>query len=46
MDLIDTRRPQDVPVRVGRFMQVDGWAAVSVKDSLAPDFTLVIPHVA
>ena len=41
VDLIDLRRPQDFPVRVGKFLQVDGWAAVSVKDSLAPDFTSV-----
>lgn len=41
VDLIDMRRPQDLPVRVGNFLQVDGWAAVSVKNSEAPDFTSV-----
>ena len=41
VDLIDSRQLQDLPMRVGRFLQVDGWAAVSVTKSLAPDFTSV-----
>lgn len=41
VDLIDMRRPHDLPVTLGKFLQVDGWAAVSVKDAQAPDFTSV-----
>lgn len=41
VDLIDLHRPQDLPMRIGTFVQVDGWAAISVKDALAPDVTSV-----
>ena len=41
VDLIDMRHPENLPVRIGHTLRVDGWAAVSVKNAQAPDATFV-----
>jgi hypothetical protein len=41
VDLIDMRRPENLPVKLGPTLRVDGWAAISVKNSQAPETTSV-----